>query len=195
MAGTGSARRSIRHGVAAMGLMSALRHPALARTYLAGCAGLVRASLRDRSGPRSFERVRIVAALSRQNGIARGAVLQWRALRSIGIDVALVDATPALRNPFHRVEHSPGTAYILHCGGPQTASMLAAVLPHAAHAWRIAYWAWELPDPPPDWRGFDSLVSEIWTPSQFSRDSLLQLAGRPVRVAPHMVPIEKRRRR
>ena len=42
---------------------------------------------------------------------------------------------------------------MFHAGGPQTASLISSVLPHAANAYRIAYWAWELPDPPLDWVG------------------------------------------
>jgi glycosyltransferase involved in cell wall biosynthesis len=136
-----------------------------------------------------------VAAFGRANGIAAGALLQQQAFHALGIDAELVDATPALRNPFHRVPHSPGTTYIFHCGAPQTPNLLSAVLPHAARAWRIGYWAWELPDPPPDWVGCDHFVAEIWTPSQFSQASLLQLTGRPVRVAPHAVPVRAARRR
>jgi len=171
------------------------RHPLVVQGYATAYAGLVRLGLRGRTGPRSFERVRIVAALGRQNGIATGAVLQWRALRSLGFDVDLVDATPAMRNPLFRAAHSPGTAYILHCGGPQTVCLLSAVLPHAAQAWRIAYWAWELPDPPRDWHGFDSFVSEVWTPSRFAQASLSRLTSRPIQVAPHAVPAQPPRLR
>ena len=100
-----------------------------------------------------------------------------------------------MRNPLFRAAHSPGTAYILHCGGPQTVCLLSAVLPHAAHAWRIAYWAWELPDPPRDWHGFDFFVSEIWTPSRFAQASLSHLTSRSIQVAPHMVAAQPPRLR
>lgn len=144
---------------------------------------------------RSLGRIAVVAALGRGNGIAIGARLQAALLRDLGLDVELVDATAALRNPFHRTLHRPANAYVFHCGGPQTPSLLSAVMPHAGRAWRIGYWAWELPDPPQDWGGYDRLLHEIWTPSRFARDSLQRLVGRPIEVVPHIVPVAPRRSR
>jgi glycosyltransferase involved in cell wall biosynthesis len=163
--------------------------------YLAGCSAWTKRMVGGKAGPRRFDRVAIVAAFGKQNGITRGAFLQWQALRSLGVEAEMVDATPALRNPFYRVPHAPATAYIFHSGGPQTASLVGAVLPAARNAYRIAYWAWELPDPPPDWAGCDGNLNEIWTPSAFSRDSLMQMTGKPVSVVPHYLPQEPARKR
>ncbi len=168
---------------------------AMRDAYLRGSALLTRRLLAGRSGARSFERIVIIAALGKQNGISRGALLQWQALRELGHDVQLVDATPALRNPLYRVRHRPGSAYIFHSGGPQTASLISSVLPDVARAFRIGYWAWELPDPPHDWRGCDASLDEIWTPSQFSKDSLLRLLRKPIEVVPHYLPRQQRRLR
>ena len=165
------------------------------KTYWASSAEFTRRLLHDRSGVRDFRRVIIVAALERDDGIARGARLQFKALRRLGVETELLDATPALRNPLFRIPHRAGSAYIFHCGGPQTAGLIASVLPHVATAYRIAYWAWELPDPPSDWVGCDRSVSEIWTPSTFSRSSLLKLSDRPIAVVPHHVPAARARAR
>jgi glycosyltransferase involved in cell wall biosynthesis len=167
----------------------------LTKTYLAGAEALTHHMLRRRSGQRDFRRVIVVAALSRNNGIASGARLQWAALRQLGIDAELLDATPALRNPLFRLPHRPGTAYVFHAGAPETALLIRSVLPHAATAFRVAYWAWELPDPPQDWAGCDRNVAEIWTPSAFSRSSLARLCDQPIHVVPHYVPPHPRRRR
>jgi glycosyltransferase involved in cell wall biosynthesis len=167
----------------------------LRATYLLGSGLLTRQLLAGRSGARRFDRVVIVAALAKQNGISRGAYLQWQALRSLGVEADLVDATPALRNPLFRIKHDPASAYIFHSGGPQTASLICSVLPAAARAYRIGYWAWELPDPPPDWRNCDDTIDEVWTPSRFSRDSLVRLLRKPVEVVPHYLPTEPRRQR
>jgi glycosyltransferase involved in cell wall biosynthesis len=167
----------------------------LRATYLLGSGLLTRQLLAGRSGARRFDRVIIVAALAKQNGISRGAYLQWQALRELGVDAELLDATPALRNPLFRAKHDPGSAYIFHSGGPQTASLISSVLPAASRAYRIGYWAWELPDPPQDWRNCDEMINEVWTPSQFSRDSLTRLIRKPVEVVPHYLPNEPRRHR
>jgi glycosyltransferase involved in cell wall biosynthesis len=167
----------------------------LRATYLAGSGLLARQLLAGRSGARRFDRVVIVAALGKQNGIARGAYLQWQAMRSLGVEADLVDATPGLRNPLFRTKHDAASAYIFHSGGPQTASLICSVLPAAARAYRIGYWAWELPDAPQDWRSCDATVDEVWTPSRFSRDSLRQLLRKPIEVVPHYLPTEPQRHR
>jgi glycosyltransferase involved in cell wall biosynthesis len=166
----------------------------LRETYLIGSGILTRRLLAGRSGERRFDRVVIVAALAKQNGITRGAFLQWQALLRQGVDAELVDATPALRNPLFRVKHRPGTAYVFHSAGPQTASLIGAMLPAVAGAWRIGYWAWELPDPPADWAGCDNTLDEIWTPSRFSRDSLQRMMRKPIDVVPHYMPPQSARR-
>jgi glycosyltransferase involved in cell wall biosynthesis len=167
----------------------------LAGQYLKGSTALTFRMLKGRSGPRIFDRVAIVAALGRNNGIASGARLQWAAMRQCGIDAELVDATAALRNPRIKIPHQPASAYIFHSGGPQTACLIRSVLPHAATAYRVAYWAWELPDPPQGWKDCDRNVSEIWTPSGFSRSSLDRIVSRPVTVVPHYIPASAARRR
>lgn len=167
----------------------------LRELYFAGSSVLTRRLLAGCSGARRFDRIVIVAAFDKQNGITRGALLQYQALRAAGVCVDCVDATPALRNPMFRARHLPGTAYIFHSGGPQTGSLIGAVLPAARYAWRIGYWAWELPDPPDDWGGCDDNIDEVWTPSRFSCASLARLVRKPIAVAPHHVPSEPMRRR
>jgi glycosyltransferase involved in cell wall biosynthesis len=137
----------------------------------------------------------IVAALQRSNGITIGAQLQCAALHKLGIEAELLDATPALRNPLFRIPHRPGTAYVFHSAGPQAANLITSVLPDAALAYRVGYWAWELPDPPLDWSGCDRNVCEIWTPSTFSKASLVRLVDRPIEVVPHYVPPRDPRQR
>jgi glycosyltransferase involved in cell wall biosynthesis len=166
----------------------------LTSSYLAGAEALTHHFLRGHSGTRDFYRVIVVAALGRNNGIASGARLQWNALRQLGVDAELLDVTPALRNPLFRMPHRPGSAYVFHAGGPQTASLIGSVLPHVAKAHRIAYWAWELPDPP-DWPDCDRNVAEIWTPSAFSRASLARLSAKPIHVVPHYIPVRPVRQR
>lgn len=182
----------------ALGRVPPLRRgrQSLTGPYLTASQAMTRAMLYGRTGPRDFRRIIIVAALGRNNGIGSGARLQWSALRRQGFDAELLDAAPAMRNPFFQVPHRPGTAYVFHADGRNTASLIRSVLPHAADAWRVGYWAWELPDPPSDWRGCDSTLGEIWTPSAFSRDSLARLLVRPVEVVPHIVaPRAPHRRR
>lgn len=178
--------------------MSALRSVLrrfLTAAYLTGSAALTQGMLRGRSGERNFRRVIIIAALGRNNGIASGARLQWAVLRELGVDAELLDATPALRNPLFRIPHRPGSVYVFHSAGPQIANLIASVLPYAASAHRIGYWAWELPDPPLDWLGCDRNVAEIWVPSTFSQASLARIVTRPIAIVPHHIPLRPVRQR
>lgn len=184
-------------GLSGTGLRRAVDHLREATTacYLAASAAMVRQCIRGRVATRNFNRVVVLGPLSRRNGVAQGATLQWMALKQLGIDAQLVDAAPGLRNPLHRSSHQPGTAYVVHGGGPQAANLLATALPHAAGAYRIAYLAWELPDPPHDWAGCERNFDEIWTPSSFSRDSLGRLLDRPIHVVPHHIAPQTMRER
>ena len=132
----GQRRRPLKWRASMFGAEFGLRR-FLVSQYLRGSTELTNRMLRGRSGAREFGRVVIVSALGRNTGIASGARLQWRALKRLGVDVELVDASPALRNPWVRVPHRPGSAYVFHSAGPQTACLIRSVLPHAAAAHRV----------------------------------------------------------
>jgi glycosyltransferase involved in cell wall biosynthesis len=67
------------------------------------------------------------------------------------------------------------------------ACLIRSMLPHVAASYRVAYWAWELPDPPPQWIGCDRNVSEIWTPSAYAKSALTRIVSKPVNVVPHSI--------
>jgi len=176
-------------GTSAVSALSAIKplRPAITAAWLTGSRWMARLRI-DRGTPeRDLSRIAIVAALQRHNGIAQGARLQHAALLREGHGAQLLDASAALRSPLVRIPHQPATAYVFHCGGPQTAPLMQAVLPAAGQAWRIGYWAWELPDPPADWLRSGSLVNEIWTPSHFAAESLGKMFHCPIRVVGHVV--------
>lgn len=158
----------------------------VAEKYLRISLNHVRSRLKPEA-PRSFAKVVIVAELSRNSGIVQGARLQYECMTRAGFNVQLVDSTAGIRNPLHRVEHEPGSVYIFHSGGPQIVTQVRSVMPYAAKAYRIAYWAWELPVAPRFWPSARGLVSEIWTCSDFSKRSLEQCYSVPVLAVPHVI--------
>ncbi|MCF3935168.1 glycosyltransferase family 4 protein [Acuticoccus sp. M5D2P5] len=159
----------------------------LKSAYLASCRTLAHLRLGREDARRDLSRLAVVGMLGRRNGIGSGAKLHFDALAREHPGTQLIDGTAALRNPLAHVPHETATAYIFHCAAPQTATLVQSVLPEAAKAYRIGYWAWELPDPPPGWREFGSLVSEIWVPSHFAAHSLGQLFDQPIHVVPHPI--------
>jgi glycosyltransferase involved in cell wall biosynthesis len=123
------------------------------------------------------------------NGIGRGGILQAEALQRAGINVTLLDLSPARRKPGYRLKHQPAPTYIYHTAGPQAVLLISATLPTCRHAYRIAYLAWEFASPPTDWPDLSPLVHEIWTCSEFSREALLKSGYKiPILVVPHDIP-------
>ena len=57
--------------------------------------------------------------------------------------------------------------------------------------YNIGMWAWELPRFPSAFRAAFDYVDEVWTPSEFVRDSVRQATDKPVVTIPHAVPIEE----
>jgi glycosyltransferase involved in cell wall biosynthesis len=49
-----------------------------------------------------------------------------------------------------------------------------------ADRYNIGYWAWELPRWPSEWIPAIGTVDEIWAPSQFVRDAITPVTGKPV---------------
>jgi glycosyltransferase involved in cell wall biosynthesis len=141
---------------------------------------------------RSLEAVNICGIFAPPlTGIGRGALLQADVLRRLGVKVELVDLSQARSKPFYRLKHGTAPTYIYHAAGQQVPLLILATLPACRRAYRIAYLAWEFASPP-DWPDLSSLVQEIWTCSEFSREALLKAGYKiPILVVPHDVPPAK----
>lgn len=142
--------------------------------------------------------ITVVGSFRAASGLGASARLCLEALRATGMKVAALDITTALRQPAtlpspevpNAVEPGPGTL-ILHVNAPLTGMALVAVGRRRAAGKRIiGYWAWELPEVPPDWALGVGLVHEIWVPSTFTAAAIAPIArGRPVHVVPHPVAL------
>ncbi len=58
------------------------------------------------------------------------------------------------------------------------------------HHYNIAYWLWELEDFPDEWAGYDQLLDEIWTPSEFISKALRKKVSVPVYTIPYWISAE-----
>ena len=54
--------------------------------------------------------------------------------------------------------------------------------------YNIAYWLWELPEFPTEWRYTFRLFDEIWTPAEFISRVLRECTGLPVYTMPYGLP-------
>lgn len=129
-------------------------------------------------------------------GLGESARLCHDALKSAGFDVYGVDLTGALMQPDDlsfdfadaRAHRGAGTL-ILHVNGPLVPlAMLRLGRDFLRDKRVVAYWAWELPRAPDDWKFGAPFVHEIWAPSRFTADAIQPVAaGRLVRVVAHPV--------
>ena len=79
---------------------------------------------------------------------------------------------------------------MLHVNAPM---LPLALLRLPAHVTRnrpiIGYWAWEMPQVPPDWRPALACVNQIWVPSRFTAAALEPLMPRQVKVVPPAIAL------
>lgn len=53
--------------------------------------------------------------------------------------------------------------------------------------YNIGFWSWELEDFPDEWQGCIEVLDEIWTPSEFTSNSIRKKTNKPVYTIPHFV--------
>lgn len=123
-------------------------------------------------------------------GIGRGGRLTAQAIEDAGYQVIRHDAREAIRTPGFANVALPGDGgvWLQHCNAPEAIALFDRVRREDLFGrYRIGYWAWELPQAPKDWLKTARFFDEIWTPSQFTADSLAT-CGVPVRSMPHPLP-------
>jgi len=138
------------------------------------------------SVPPLSKSIKIVCPYGVLGGLTNGALYNARALESLGYDVRRVDVTREVKNPFARVACEPGGSFIYHCAAPEFLLLAWPLRRFFRSGKSIAYFAWELADPP-NWPKYNDLWDEIWTPSSFSANSLSKLYTCPIRVVPHVL--------
>lgn len=60
-----------------------------------------------------------------------------------------------------------------------------------AGKYNIGYWAWELPEFPDSWIPFSNYCHEVWAPSRFSAEAIIEKVPVPVLVMPHAIAFER----
>jgi glycosyltransferase involved in cell wall biosynthesis len=140
----------------------------------------------------------VVAGLFRSpTGLGQSARLCRAALQDVGYSAAAIDLCTQFKIaggvPFENCgsppRQGPGIV-ILHINGPEVSRALWHVgRAHTRDKLIIGYWAWELEAVPENWIKGAKFVHEIWAPSRFAGEALARVAGRPIRVVPHVLPL------
>jgi glycosyltransferase involved in cell wall biosynthesis len=136
----------------------------------------------------------IAGLFSTASGIGEGARLAYAALDAAGLAPTAFDLSAAFgQREFSTAARRPlmrgnGTL-IVHHNAPYMAHALWALGRARIQGRRvIGYWAWELPQLPPQWAAGFRFAHEIWVPSGFTRDAVAAATDLPVRVVPHPLP-------
>lgn len=161
--------------------------PVFRRTALARTTGWLAA--RPSSAPIA-DGLAIAGEFTRASGLGEGARLMAEAARSLGLAVWTidlpppVDSRPELPAPTD-ILPPPGVPLVMHVNAPILPLALLR-LPRALTRNRriIGYWAWEMPQVPPEWHPALSCVTEVWVPSRFTAAALEPLLPGRVRVVP-----------
>ncbi|SEQ01732.1 hypothetical protein SAMN04488038_10387 [Solimonas aquatica] len=143
----------------------------------------------------------IVGALSSVSGIATGARLMATRLRAQGLTCRSRDLTQELHiaaklqasKDLSPTDPLPALPRVVHFNPPHFARALSCLGRRVFDEPVVAYWAWELPAAPGNWRPSLALADEVWVPSPYVRDALLQSFGDDpvlptIRVVPHPMP-------
>jgi glycosyltransferase involved in cell wall biosynthesis len=89
-------------------------------------------------------------------------------------------------------EHNPYAVNLITVNADQFTIFAKNHGSYLAGHYNIGYWAWEMPEFPPEWATSFAHVDEIWTPSQFTRDAVASASPVPVRVVPHSIDPQMR---
>jgi glycosyltransferase involved in cell wall biosynthesis len=140
---------------------------------------------------------RIVGLLSTVSGIGQSARLCVDELLQSGYRVSTcnlskvfgVDGKIAFRaGAAHGVQANGLSIY--HLNPPlMLLGMLASGRRRYYRGPNVAYWAWELPDLPPEWIVAIDYVDAVMTPSTFCRDIIRKYTSKPVLLVPHPVQV------
>jgi glycosyltransferase involved in cell wall biosynthesis len=134
--------------------------------------------------------IAIAGEFSRASGLGEGARLMAEAAKRLDIPVWTIDLPPPIDSR-PEVEVTPseipplGVPLVLHVNAPMLPLALLR-LPDRVTRNRtiIGYWAWEMPQVPPEWRPAAACVSQVWVPSRFTAAALQPLAPGRIRIVP-----------
>jgi glycosyltransferase involved in cell wall biosynthesis len=134
--------------------------------------------------------IAIAGEFSRASGLGEGARLMAEAARRLGVPVWTIDLPPpvdARREVEAAASEIPpqGVPLVLHVNAPMLPLALLRLPGTVTHNRSvIGYWAWEMPEVPPEWRPAAACVDQIWVPSRFTAAALDPLAPGRIKIVP-----------
>jgi len=134
--------------------------------------------------------INLLGYLESEKGVGEGVRSNLRIVQATGIPYSvnnLVD--PGSRNvetvPERITRKNPYYTNLLTVNADQFVSFAKQRRSYMKDHFNIGYWAWELPEFPAEWAPAFGYADEIWTPSQFTCDSVASCSPVPVKIVPH----------
>jgi glycosyltransferase involved in cell wall biosynthesis len=130
---------------------------------------------------------------SATTGLGEAARLLTTLLAKAGLPLHVADLS-AVHRQGGSARLDPGPAgpgtLLVHVNGPMLPWAMRALGRNTVRGKRVvAFWAWELPDLPPDWIRGLAFAHEIWVPSVFVADAVRRMGARHVRILPYPIPL------
>lgn len=129
-------------------------------------------------------------------GLGESCRSMARILEAAGIPYTVVDSQAALDQQYTNEEFAPqiGNEFLysvnlFDINGDGHVPFLRTVSADALQGrYNIGYWAWELPEFPPDtWEEAFATLDEVWACSEFTAEAIRQRAPVPVYAVPHVI--------
>jgi glycosyltransferase involved in cell wall biosynthesis len=145
------------------------------RPRLRRLARTAMARLRDARGVAPGPLV-IAGLFSDNRGVSQAAKLSLRQFAALGFEPVAHDVTALLHGAMPPPPPGAGGALLMHVNPPEAMPLLDS-WPMATWAgrYRVGYWNWELPAPPPGWAASAPLFDEVWAPSAIAVEAFGRL--------------------
>ena len=140
--------------------------------------------------------VNLVGYCESEKGVGELARSNIRILRAMGLPYCVNNQVDTGSRNVERVtdEFRGDNPYLVNILALNPDRHYAFVHSHPSYLaghYNIGYWAWELPEFPPEWSICFGYVDEVWTCSQFGRDAIATRSPVPVRRLPLALDLDE----
>ena len=139
--------------------------------------------------------VNVLGYLNSEKGVGEGVRSNLRIVEATGLPFVANNIVDSGSHNVESLTHSiatenPYAVNLITVNADQFPSFANSQQSYLKGRYNIGYWAWELPEFPPEWTESFEYADEIWTPSQFTRDSVATVSPLPVHVIPHSIDLQ-----
>ncbi|MDX2202369.1 MAG: glycosyltransferase [Hyphomicrobiaceae bacterium] len=134
----------------------------------------------------------VFGEFSGSHGLGRAAAYDLDALRARHTSLTAIDIGPYLAgSPASRLVLDGGIENVYFLSQPDTYGTICSLLQPSdiAQAYRVGRMAWETPLFPRAWRFAESMLHEVWAPSEFCARTFTAALNVPVTVVPYAVTV------